>query len=161
MRVIQTIFSDTFVISEKEATDFRNSGKGKKTDYKTLIICVTVAFCLTMNKYIGDSSFLSNCLADLGFADFRNKIFLSRNSQLYTLAWWAMVLCFFYFVFPAIIIKLFFREKLRDYGLKFSGAFKDYHFYIFMLVIMIPLVLFFSGTESFQEIGRASCRERV
>jgi membrane protease YdiL (CAAX protease family) len=56
----------------------------------------------------------------------------------------------FYFVLPVLIIKLVFRQNLSEYGLSFRGAFKDYKLYVYMLIVMIPLVLFFSRTASFQ-----------
>jgi membrane protease YdiL (CAAX protease family) len=51
---------------------------------------------------------------------------------------------------PVLFIKLVFKENLADYGLKFKGAFTDYHLYVIMLLFMIPLVLYFSTTATFQ-----------
>jgi len=61
-----------------------------------------------------------------------------------------MILFTFYFIVPALFIRFYFREKLSAYGLQVKGAFKDYHLYIIMLLVMVPLVLFFSRTSSFQ-----------
>jgi membrane protease YdiL (CAAX protease family) len=48
------------------------------------------------------------------------------------------------------LIKFTFKEKFSAYGLSMGGAFADYKIYVLMLCVMIPLVLFFSHTESFQ-----------
>jgi len=107
----------------------------KGVDIKVVIICVLSALCLTMNKYLPEMQTL---------------IHFSDNVQLSQLANWVFILCAFYFVVPVIVIKIFFRENLSDYGLKWKGAFKDYWLYVVMLCVMIPLVYFFSKTSSFQ-----------
>jgi hypothetical protein len=136
--------------AEKEAENSSVSTDSKKVDYKTIYVCITVAVCLSMNRYFADSATLDSILTLLHLENLRNTIFFSSNSQLYSLAWWVLVLCFFYFFIPVIIVKFFFKEALKNYGLKFKGSFGDYHLYIIMLVVMIPLVIIFSGTKSFQ-----------
>ena len=122
--MIKEIFSKTF--SEHESGRF---------DKKIIVITVLAAVCLTMNKYL---------------PEMKQIIHFSDNEQLSQLANWVFVLCTFYFVLPVIVIKLFFKENLSDYGLKWKGAFKDYWLYIVMLCVMVPLVAFFSTTKSFQ-----------
>lgn len=124
MTRIKDVFSRTF--SEHEIGS---------PDRKVFVICVVTALCLTMNKYL---------------PEMKQLIHFSENEQLSELANWVFVLCSFYFVLPVLVIKLLFKEKLSDYGLKWKGAFKDYWIYIVMLAIMIPLVAFFSTTKSFQ-----------
>ncbi|MEW6467340.1 MAG: CPBP family glutamic-type intramembrane protease [Bacteroidota bacterium] len=148
--MVRKIVLDTFHRSEEEAKQHSASAKGSKADWKVFIICVLVAFCLTMNKYLGDSSFLYSLLGWMESNELRDRIFHSANGQLYTLTWWVAVLCFFYLAVPVIFIKLFFRERLRDYGLKLKGTFADYPLYLLMLLIMIPLVLYFSRSPGFQ-----------
>mgnify|MGYP007080462178 CR=1 FL=1 len=108
---------------------------GKPFDKKVISICVLTALCLTMNKYLPELS---------------SFIHFSGNAQLSELTDWVAVLFVFYFIVPAIAIKLFFKEDLSEYGLKWKGAFKDYWIYLVMLCVMIPLVAFFSTTASFQ-----------
>lgn len=115
--------------------DLFKSDDGNAIDKKAVVICILTAFCLTMNKYL---------------PDYVSPVRIRGNEQLSELANWALVLCFFYFVVPALAVKVFFKEALSDYGLKFKGAFKEYRLYLLMLCIMVPLVTFFSGTASFQ-----------
>jgi membrane protease YdiL (CAAX protease family) len=109
---------------------------GGALDKKAIAICVLTAFCLTMNKY------LPGLVSVIHFSD---------NEQLSDLANWVLILCTFYFILPVLVIKLFFREDLTDYGLKLKGAFKDYWIYLIMLSVIVPLVAYFSTTASFQE----------
>lgn len=115
--------------------DFYLQEMGKRADKKVIVICVLTALCLTMNKYLPEIVKL---------------IPVSENAQLSHLANWVLILCTFYFFIPVLVIKLFFKEDLSDYGLKFKSAFKDYWLYLVMLGVMIPLVAFFSTTASFQ-----------
>lgn len=116
--------------------------EGRVLDKKAITICVLTALCLTMNKYLPDSvkPFQSSELWKDCFP----------NDRLSDLANWVLVLFTFYFAVPVLVIKLFFRENLSDYGLKWKGAFKNYWIYLAMLCVMIPLVAFFSTTASFQ-----------
>jgi membrane protease YdiL (CAAX protease family) len=105
-------------------------------DKKTIIICITAAVCLTMNRYLPEMD---------SFVPYFN------NGRISQLANWAFIHLVFYLVVPIFIIKVLFRENVADYGLKWCGAFKSYWIYLVMLVMMIPLVAYFSTTTSFQE----------
>ncbi len=120
-----------------------------------MLICIIVAFSLTMIKYMGDYKFLLAFLKNCGFTNFagsfENLMTNNSNSELYKLIYWAGNVIFFYIVPPFILIKFVFKENFSAYGLSIKGAFKDYRIYVIMLCVMIPLVLFFSHTQSFQE----------
>ena len=129
--MIKDIFSKTF--REHESGTF---------DKKIIVITVLVALALTMNKYLPDILQSS--------ALWKKITPFSENPQLSDLACWIFILCTFYFVVPVVTIKIFFKEDLADYGLRWQGAFKNYWLYIVMLCVMVPLVAFFSTTQSFQ-----------
>lgn len=120
-----------------------------------MLICITVAFSLSMIRYLGDPKFLIQFLQNIGLNSFANSFenltTINPNAELYRLVYWASNVIFFYVVPPFILIKLVFKEKFSEYGLSLKGAFNDNKIYIIMLLVMIPLVLFFSRTESFQE----------
>lgn len=144
--LVQKIFGNTFTSAEAEAEQWRNDPASKNRDKKTIIVCIATALCLTFSKYLVDPSYLYSFLHLFG-AEMNWSL---QDLQFYQLTWWVAILMIFYFIVPVLVIKLLFREELSNYGLKLKGAFKDYYLYIIMLVIMIPLVLFFSRTESFQ-----------
>jgi uncharacterized protein len=146
--MIRKIFSYTFHAAETE------SELPQKPDYKVMLICIVVAFNLTMIKYLGDVSFMIDFFQKSAFSfagGFEDLMTIHRNAQLHRLLYWVGVMIIFYFVFPLLLIRFAFRQKLSEYGLSFKGAFKDYRLYVYMLLVMIPLVLFFSRTASFQQ----------
>ena len=126
----------------------------EKPDYRTISIFIIVAFSVVMVRYLGDSKFLVTSIEGFGlnsFASFlKNLFFKSNNASLFRLSWWATCIIFFYFLIPFSILKFVWKEKISDYGMKLKGAFKHYKVYFIMLIVMIPLVLFFSTTKSFQ-----------
>lgn len=119
-----------------------------------MLICITVALSLSMIKYLGDWQFALSCLNNVGFtsvaSSFEDTLTINRDAQLYRLLYWVSVVIVFYCIPPFILIKWVFREKWSAYGLSMKGAFTDNKVYLLMLCVMIPLVLFFSRTESFQ-----------
>jgi membrane protease YdiL (CAAX protease family) len=139
----QRIFIDTYRRSEAESQEQQNDpGTGKRT----IIVCIVVALCVTMNKYFSGPGTYYTVAEFFGWGSPASI----STAHLYELTWWVSVLVTFYFIIPALTIRLIFHEKLSDYGFKLKGAFKDHQLYVVMLAVMIPLVLFFSRTASFQ-----------
>lgn len=149
--MLKKIFLTTFQETEKEKNLYLSDSTS--FDVKTLIICILTAFSLSVIYYWGNYSFVRNLLVEnrmLGILTQADQLFLSKNSNLGHLAYWVLVLSIFYFVLPCAVIHFIFKEKISDFGLKLKGAFKEYHLYILMLLFMVPLVLYFSTTKSFQ-----------
>jgi len=126
----------------------------KKIDKKLISILLFIPFSLTMIYYLGHYTFLRTILLNLGadtIAGYTDRwVRGSFSNNLGQLTYWVGTLVLFYFIIPVVMIKFFFKENLTDYGLKIKGAFKGYYLYIIMLLIMIPLVLYFSTTAAFQ-----------
>ncbi len=152
--MLRKLFYNTWLNAEEEAAEALRSGQRHREGWKVMIICITVAFSLTMIKYLGDVRFFGASLKNLGLeglaANFDASMSSPAHGQLLRLAHWVGIIIFSYLVIPVLLIKLLFKEKLSDYGLRFKGAFKDGYLYLIMLVVMVPLVLFFSTTASFQ-----------
>lgn len=150
--MINRLLSRTFIKSE--ACSYRSlQGNLTRTDYKVISICVIAALSVTCARYFGDYRFLASILHDLNLRQFAQpfeSVMLTHvNAELHQLLYWATIVIFFYFVVPCVFVLYVYKEKLADYGLGFRGAFRDYQVAVFMLVIMIPLVFYFSGTQSF------------
>lgn len=147
-------FSSIFLKSETDSLKFLQENINR-IDLKVVLICLTVALILTCTRYLGNPWFVISILNDLHLhrlAEIMQDIIDNPvNGQLYSLTYWAIVVIFFYLVVPIGIIWFIFKEKLSDYGLRFEGALKDYPLYLGMLAFMIPLVVYFSGSESFLE----------
>jgi membrane protease YdiL (CAAX protease family) len=146
--MIRKIFSYTFNSAEQEVIP------NSKPDLKVMLTCITVALSLTLIKYLGDVRFMIDLLHTTSFPGiagaYEDLMTINKNAQLYRLLYWVSVMLVFYFAVPVLIIIFWFKESLSDYGLRLKGSFKDYRLYVIMLCVMIPLVLFFSRTESFQ-----------
>lgn len=152
--MIKKIIAAAYRNAEQDSLDDQQQ-RQFKPDYKVMLVCVIVAFSLTMIKYLGDVRFMLSFLKSTGFtsltATYEDLMTVNKNADLYRLLYWVGVMIVFYFILPVLIILFGFRQKLSGYGLGIKGAFKDYRLYVYMLCVMIPLVLFFSRTESFQE----------
>ncbi len=72
------------------------------------------------------------------------------RKMLWRNTYWSLSISVFYFILPVIVIKLFLREQLRDYGLKLTGWYRKSWVYLLGLGIVIPLVFLFGRTTSFQ-----------
>ena len=146
--MIKKIVNSTFTSSQ-------NTIKlSEKLDFKVMYVCVTVAFSLAVIKYFGDWQFAFFCMKEIGLNDvavsFQNLFTIHKNASLFRLIYWVSIVIVFYCLPPFILIKWVFKEKWSDYGLSFKDAFADYKVYVLMLCVMIPLVVYFSTTESFQ-----------
>ncbi len=148
LKLWNSIVVDTFqkIESEKEASSSFNKKVG------LLFICV--ALSLIFIEYFGSFSFLSLFLNNLGLDGITNLLVEIKtslnNNQLFYLGYWVAVVFSCYFIFPVLLIKLFFKEQLSNYGLSFKGIFKSYKLYIIFFLFMLPLVILVSFSESFQ-----------
>lgn len=63
---------------------------------------------------------------------------------------WAFGCSFFYFVLPAIVVKVVFRERLRDHGLRVEGFLRHLWIYALLFLPVGLLVWAVSYSEAFQ-----------
>jgi membrane protease YdiL (CAAX protease family) len=124
----------------------------REFDWKVFVILGWTALGLTIIKYYGEPIFFSGVLENCGLKSAGEKLraWVDSGNALRHLGWWVGTMLFVYLLVPVLFIKLLFREKLGDYGWQMKGAFKDWWLYAVMLVIMLPLVIYFSSTASFQ-----------
>jgi uncharacterized protein len=151
------IFTSTWLITEEEAGQFRNSSLGKKVDWRVMVIAVVVCLSLIFIEYIGKDPgyvYIKDFLKWMGLkqlsASFAGLLENNPNRQINALAYWVAVIGVCYLLIPILVIKLVFKEKLKDYGLRTGNLLKDYKLYLGMLLIMVPLVWYFSRTDGFQ-----------
>jgi membrane protease YdiL (CAAX protease family) len=143
---------------DDECRAYLASDASRRPDWKVMIVMLTVAVSLTIQNFFGHLSQVASVAAVFRFVglDMLADGLLSlrqgtANPQLTELAYWSLSWIFVYFVIPALAIKLIFRERLRDYGLKRAGALKDFWIYGVMFAVMVPLVLLCSGNAHFQD----------
>ncbi len=120
-----------------------------------MLVCVVTALVLTGSYYFSDYKYLISFFLSLGLTDwakqFHHAMTLHADAGFYRPLYWASVVIMCYLVLPAICIKWILGENFSDYGTGFKGALKYYRLYMLMLVVMVPLVIYFSATESFQK----------
>ncbi|MBK7364798.1 MAG: CPBP family intramembrane metalloprotease [Nitrosomonas sp.] len=125
----------------------------KKSGFKVALICIAVALILTLNRYLGDYRFILTLLHSLELNEL-NVIFSSlmlehANAQLHQLLYWAASIILFYFILPILLIVFILKERLAEYGFAIHFNWDSYKPYLLMLIIMVPIIGYFSGTQSF------------
>lgn len=124
----------------------------EQPDTKLVVVLLLAPFCLAMIRYL-DASHLLWLLRHTGHAGLAAQLLADPATwQLISLACWALTTVVFYFALPALAIKLVFRERLADYGLRPSSSRREFLLYLIMLSVMVPLVLLASGTGAFAAI---------
>lgn len=143
--------------SEEESLEYLNAHRGR-IDWKSLIVCVVVAFNLTLLQYFGMSNRMGwfvDALAAVGLdgvaQSLTDAMQPGTGSRLGALLYWvgSCVVC--YFVIPALVVKLVFRQKLTDYGMGIKGALAHYKVYLVLFLGILPLVVAVSFNPAFQD----------
>jgi uncharacterized protein len=155
--IYQRIFTATWRQTEEEAEAFRQSRAGKRVDIRLIVISIVVCLSLVFIEYLGKDPgyvYLRDFLKWIGLnnlsGSFAALLEHSEHRQLNALAYWVAVIAVCYLLLPMAVIRFVFREKISDYGIRRGNLLKDYKLYLGMLVIMIPLVWYFSRTDGFQ-----------
>lgn len=147
--MIKEIFSTAYRKGEEAIR------KDEAFDAKIVWIGITVAVSVSFIHYWGDCNFMIALLHQLGMdrlsERLQDAVTIHPHAKLIRLLYWVGTVIFFYLVPPVLLIKLKFKEQLSDYGLSFQNAFRDYKVYVLMLLVMLPLVWYFSRTHSFQQ----------
>lgn len=156
-KLAKQTFTDTFHAIQQEHENYLKDNKNGTFNSKVLIIAVSVCISLACIEYIGKNDGYYLLLKFISFIGLGNtaeraKYFIEHqtNQQLFSLGYWVVTILIFYFLIPAAIIKLVFKEKLKDYGLWGGNIFRERRIFGLFLIVMFPLILIFSTTESFQ-----------
>ncbi|MBI3218120.1 MAG: CPBP family intramembrane metalloprotease [Bacteroidetes bacterium] len=119
-------------------SDFRN------VSFKPAFILVLSAFCLVCIH------FLSGRLGfDLVAAQI-SQLVEERHRDFWKMIFWASTTIFFYVAIPIFVIRLVFKEKISEYGLKWKGAFSFAGFYALAFLLLFPFVVWVSFSPEFQ-----------
>ncbi len=138
--------------AEDEACAYRAAHPGG--DGKAVAVLVSATLLLTLQRYfflVDEMDRTVRLLAALGLGALADQFAAVREAGgLGALAWWAGGAIFCFFVAPALLVRLAFRERLADYGLKWRGAFAGGWAYVGMFAVMAPLVAIVSRQDEFQ-----------
>ncbi len=126
-----------------------------EVDYKTISVLIVVAFSLTMIHYFSNIGWVLHTLSEWGMEKcsvwFFRLMYEGANARFHQLVYWVSIVIFFELVPPVVLICCFFKTPLGFYGTTTKNAMADYKVYLLMLLIMLPLVAYFSTTNSFLE----------
>lgn len=129
----------------------------KPLDWKVVCILCLCAVILTGSKYFGNSGGLLKTLQALGSEDLKKwflELFSTRNNprgRLWQLHYWSGAHIILYFIIPALVVKLAFRERLSDYGLKITGWYRKLWVYAGAFAVVLPCVMLVRGLPAFQK----------
>jgi membrane protease YdiL (CAAX protease family) len=141
---------------EADTQRYLASPAGRGVDRKVLLVLVTTAVALTVQNYFVTAGVerLVALLAGLGLEGPASRLLAAVEDpvegEIHRLTYWVAGNAVVYVLIPVTVLRVCFRERIRDYGVKLSGAFTDWWVYLFMLVVMVPLVLLASRGAHFQ-----------
>ncbi len=151
-----TEFWDAVGVVEDESRDAQAARDPRKLDWATLGVVSLGCISLSILEYYGSSSdykllepvvrLFTDDAKDFMRATFRT----GDRQELYRLTYWSLSTFCFYFLVPAIFVKVFLREKLSDYGLRVKGIMSHAWIYVALYLLVIPFVVAVAFTEPFQ-----------
>lgn len=104
----------------------------KGLDKKVIIVFISVAVLQTVSWYYTSRMFFR--------LNFFNSLSSNPNVDLYEFAYWYVGDFITLFIIPAFIVKIIFKEKLLDYGVKAGDFYTGIKLTIMFLAVMIPLI---------------------
>lgn len=104
-------------------------------DRRSALVLVVAALCLTGQYYLASLRWLSTWIAE---------------PVPQSLSWCGLIVVF-YLILPALVIKLGFRQKLRDYGLAWNGLHRHGWPYLILLGVMLPVIIGASFNPHFKD----------
>ncbi len=127
-------------IQKKISRNFLND---LNLDKKVVTIFLSVAVLQTLSWYFSSKNFFYENLAYL----FSNSNF---DYELTGNLYWFLSDIILLLVIPVLIIKLFFKENLKDYGFNLLNSKTGIKWILFSFIFFVIVIWFVSSTESFQ-----------
>ncbi len=159
LRLWETWLGEPLRKVEAESLAYRFSDDGRRIDWKTPVVLLTAAACLTLQQYTANpgqlvsvARFVANTFSGPGAAtEVEGALRKWGSDQLTNRLWWAGVSVLTYAFIPFLVLKLVFRAKLTDYGLKIHGVLRAWPLYVVFVMVMAPIVWICSIEDRFQQ----------
>lgn len=116
----------------------------RELDKKVIAIFIAIAILQTISYYFTSRRFFREYL----FLNFENY----SDPYLIEFLYWFLGDFFTLFILSTLIIKIGFKEKLSDYGLKFGNYKIGFSFTLIFLFVMIVIIWFVSASTNFASI---------
>jgi uncharacterized protein len=120
------------------------SGIFKKLDKKVVIIFLSVAVLQTISWYYTSRTFFKLNLYD--YFKYYERV------DLIEFYYWFIGDTITFFVIPAVIIKFWFRERVKDYGVKPGNVKTGLKFSVIFFIIMLPFLWIVSSFPAFERV---------
>jgi CAAX protease family protein len=124
-------------------------------DLRPLTILTVVPLCLIFIHYFGDTDWLAWFLGSLGLdrlsAGFRHSFGGTNPRDLPPLLWWAGISVAGYVVVPVLLIRVVWRQRLADYGVRWAADWPTLRPYVAFVALMVPVIWAASSTRQFQD----------
>lgn len=140
-----------------ESRAFLASEASRRVDRKVILVLLTVTLGLLVQHFVAMQEgieLVAGWLQSVGlsaWADYlREAMWNTPRGQLNRLMWWSAWSLLFYVAVPMLLVRLVFRERLRDYGVKIGGVFADFWVYAVMMAFAWPAIFLASALERFQ-----------
>ncbi len=144
-------------LEQVESQSRKHVAGGTYIDWKVIAVLLTTAVSLTLQEYLFSSEHLDTVVRALepaGAGGLLDGICAAsrspRNQALAGLIYWAVGTWITYVIIPVLVIKLVLRGRVRDYGVRVRGILGGSWIYLVFFGALVPWLLFFSRTGSFQ-----------
>jgi membrane protease YdiL (CAAX protease family) len=118
-------------------------------DRKAIFALVYTAIGLTCISYLKNGDYMESAASLIGLSNVAAGIERSDVSNLRLLEYWVAISVVFYFVVPALVLRLILKKPLSDYGLNFSIERGFWRLLFRCIALMLPLVYLMSLTPGF------------
>jgi membrane protease YdiL (CAAX protease family) len=142
---------------DAESRAFLASEASRRPDRKVILVLLTAALGLLVQHFVAMQEGIDPFAGMLraagltGWADtLQEAMWDAPGSRLNRLTWWSAWSLLVYVVVPMLLIRLAFRERIRDYGVKLGGVFADWWVYALMMGLAWPAIFLASANERFQ-----------
>jgi hypothetical protein len=112
----------------------------KQLSRKSVTVLVVSIVCLVGLNFFTNASTLP----------FAGQGFKGAHYLFYHYTYWAIASSFFYLAIPVFAIKILFKERLRDYGLKREQFFGYFKVYLLVFLVVFPMIVVASYSLEFQ-----------
>jgi membrane protease YdiL (CAAX protease family) len=138
---IYDYFTASWREQQRLQREFLNSSEAERIDWQVIWVSITAALTMTLQYYGGTAGrFVYDALiptaADGSF---------SRQVH------WAVCQTLWYTLVPWLTIRFFLRQPLSQYGSSARGIWGSLWIYLAMYALMVPAILWFSGSTPFQQ----------
>lgn len=148
-----------YVLDQWHAIDAESVGVPtgpRSAAFKAIVTLVVSGMVLVFMQYIVLRGVLQQAVSSqlpelIGSLSADAGAFLRRYRAVLKNITWACGCAFFYMILPAIVVRLVFQERLRDWGLSPQGYFRHLWIYALMFIPVGAAVVAVSYTPAFQQ----------